>query len=215
MVCFAGVSCSYLKRKKISVYNVWCKSQVLFSWCYTTDWRVFWKVWRAFFKKRGVNLINIEARTFQKLWCDFAENCGAHALAKNCCAFQWKLWRAQLKIMACFVTKMGMWNVFIVTSGKLWLKMRRMSIIWHVLHICVSSLRLKHRMSLIQRALDSPGLVDYFSYPHHGWKVRKKDFRAIWKQKLASKMRKVRNFEMVKSAWKRDFSTANFFFESF
>ena len=114
MVCFAGVSCSYLKRKKISVYNVWCKSQVLFSWCYTTDWRVFWKVWRAFFKKRGVNLINIEARTFQKLWCDFAENCGAHALAKNCCAFQWKLWRAQLKIMACFVTKMGMWNVFIV-----------------------------------------------------------------------------------------------------
>ena len=54
------------------------------------------------------------------------------------------------------------------TSGKLWLKMRRMSIISPVLHIFVSSLRLKHRMSLIQRALDSPGLVDYFSYPHHG-----------------------------------------------
>ena len=29
-------------------------------------------------------------------------------------------------------------------------------------------------MSLIQRELDSPGLVDYFSYPHHGQKVRKK-----------------------------------------
>ena len=103
----------------------------------------------------------------------------------------------------------------LITSGKLWLKMRRISIIWHVLHICVSSLRLKHRMSLIQCALESPGLVDYFSYPHHVWKVRKKVFRAIWKQKFASKMRKVRNFEMVKSAWKRDFSTANFFFESF
>ena len=51
--------------------------------------------------------------------------------------------------------------------------MRRMSIISPVLHIFVSSLRLKHRMQLIQRALDSPGLVDYFSYPHHGWKVRK------------------------------------------
>ena len=61
-------------------------------------------------------------------------------------------------------------NTILGTSGKLWLKMRRMSIIWHVLHICVSSLRLKHRMSLIQRALDSPGLVDYFSYPHHGFK---------------------------------------------
>ena len=29
-------------------------------------------------------------------------------------------------------------------------------------------------MSLIQRALDGPGLVDYISYPHHGQKVRKK-----------------------------------------
>ena len=54
------------------------------------------------------------------------------------------------------------------TSGKLLLKMRRMSIISSVLHIIVSNLRLKHRMRLIQRALDSPGLVDYFSYPHHG-----------------------------------------------
>ena len=95
--------------------------------------------------------------------------------------------------------------------GKLWSKMRRMSIISSVLHIFVSSLRLKHRMSLIQHVLDSPGLVDYFSYPHHGWKVRKKDLGAIWKQKLASKMRKVRNVEMVRSAWKLDFSTANFF----
>ena len=43
----------------------------------------------------------------------------------------------------------------------------------------VSSLHLKYRMSLIQRALDSTGLVDYFSYPHHGQKVRKKIFRAI------------------------------------
>ena len=65
-------------------------------------------------------------------------------------------------------------NNFVITSGKFWLKMRRMSIISIVLHIFVSSLRLKHRMSLIQRALDSPGLVDYFSYPHHGQKVRKK-----------------------------------------
>ena len=54
------------------------------------------------------------------------------------------------------------------TSGKLWLKMRRMSIISPVLHIFVSSLRLKHGMHLIQRTLGSPGLVDYFSYPHHG-----------------------------------------------
>ena len=100
---------------------------------------------------------------------------------------------------------------FSITSGKLWLKMRRMNVISPVLHIFVSSLRLKHRMGMIQRALDSPGLVDYFSYPHHGWKVRKKVFRAIWRQKFASKMRKVRNFEIVKSAWKRDFSTAIFF----
>ena len=51
--------------------------------------------------------------------------------------------------------------------------MRRMNIILPLLHIFVSSLRLKHRMRLIQRALDSPGLVDYFSYPHHDYKVRK------------------------------------------
>ena len=61
-----------------------------------------------------------------------------------------------------------------ITSGKLWLKMRRMGIISPVLHIFVSSPRLKHRMRLIQRALDSTGLVDYFSYPHHGQRVRKK-----------------------------------------
>ena len=57
---------------------------------------------------------------------------------------------------------------FTLTSSKLWLKMRRMSVISPVLHIFVSSLRLKHRVSMIQRALDSPELVDYFSYPHHG-----------------------------------------------
>ena len=51
--------------------------------------------------------------------------------------------------------------------------MRRMSMISHVLHIFVSSLRLKHRMRLIQRALNSHGLVDYFSYPHHDEKVCK------------------------------------------
>ena len=115
-----------------------------------------------------------------------------------------------------FKPNFHLWNIFFPTSAKLWLKMRRMSIIWLVLYIFVSSLRLKHRMSLIQRALDSPELVDYFSYPHHGWKVRKKVFRAIWKHKLASNMRKVRNFEMVKSAWERNFLTANIrFFESF
>jgi len=48
-----------------------------------------------------------------------------------------------------------------------------MRIISTVLHILASILRLKHRMNLIERALDSPGLVDYFSYPHHGQKVRK------------------------------------------
>ena len=38
-----------------------------------------------------------------------------------------------------------------------------MSIISLVLHIFVSSLRLKHHMRLIQRALDSLGLEDYLS----------------------------------------------------
>ena len=48
-----------------------------------------------------------------------------------------------------------------------------MSIISPVIHHFVSTLRSQHRMSLIQRALDSPGLLDYFSYLHHGQKVRK------------------------------------------
>ena len=48
-----------------------------------------------------------------------------------------------------------------------------MNVISPVLHIFVSRLHSKHRASLTQRALDSPGLVDYFSYPHHGQKMHK------------------------------------------
>ena len=58
------------------------------------------------------------------------------------------------------------------TSGKLWLKMRRMSIISHVLHFFGSSLRLKRRTDLILRVLYTPDVVDYFSYPQHGQQVR-------------------------------------------
>ena len=65
-------------------------------------------------------------------------------------------------------------------------------------HVFVSSLSLKHHMSLIWRVLNSPGLVHYFSNSHHGQKI----FRPIWKGKHASKMRKFKNFEMVRSAWK-------------
>ena len=46
--------------------------------------------------------------------------------------------------------------------------------ICHVLNVFVCSFRLKHCMKLIQLALDSPGFLDYFSYPHHGPEVRKK-----------------------------------------
>ena len=66
----------------------------------------------------------------------------------------------------------------------------------------VSSLRSKHHMSSFEREFDSHGLVNYFSYPHHGQKVCEKNFRALWRQKLASKMRKVRKFDMVGWAWK-------------
>ena len=49
---------------------------------------------------------------------------------------------------------------------------------WHdenkTCHGFVSCLRLKRYMSLIQHELDSPGLVNYFSYPHHDQKVRNK-----------------------------------------
>ena len=100
------------------------------------------------------------------------------------------------------------------TSGKLWLKMRRMSIIWHVLHFFDSSLRLTSRMDLIQRALDTPDLVDYFSYPHHDQKVHKKVFRGSWRQKLHSKVMKVRNFEMLIWPWKMKVWLETFFWKS-
>ena len=98
--------------------------------------------------------------------------------------------------------KKKFWSIFCNTSGKLWLKMRRMSIIWHVLHFFDFSLRLTSRMDLIQHALDTPDLVDYFSYPHHDQKVHKKVFRGSWRQKLHSKVMKVRNFEMLIWPWK-------------
>ena len=53
------------------------------------------------------------------------------------------------------------------------LKWRDENKICHVRHDFVSRLRGKNRLSLILRALDIPGLFNYFSYPHHGQKVRK------------------------------------------
>ena len=55
-------------------------------------------------------------------------------------------------------------------DGKISLKIQNLL----CFHVFNSSLRLKHRMSLIQRALDRPGVVDYFSNLYHGQKVRKK-----------------------------------------
>ena len=65
------------------------------------------------------------------------------------------------------------------TSGKLWLKMRRMRLISLLLHFFGSSLCLTRRMDLIQRALDTPDVVDYFSYPEHGQQMRETIFRGI------------------------------------
>ena len=66
-----------------------------------------------------------------------------------------------------------------ITSGKLWLKMRRMSIISLVLHFFGSSLSLTRRMDLIWRALDTPDVVDYFSYPQYGQEEREKVLEAF------------------------------------
>ena len=60
---------------------------------------------------------------------------------------------------------MEIFNIFEITRWKQ---------IFYVRHVFIYSLRLKHRMRLILRVLDIPGLVDYFLYPHHGQKVRKK-----------------------------------------
>ena len=57
--------------------------------------------------------------------------------------------------------------------------MRRISIISLVLYFFGSSLRLTHRMDLIQSALDTSDVVDYFLYPQHGQQVREKYFRGI------------------------------------
>ena len=65
------------------------------------------------------------------------------------------------------------------TSGKLWLKMRRMSIVSLVLYFFGSSLRWTRRMDLILRALDTPDVVDYFSYPQHGQQVRENFLEAF------------------------------------
>ena len=100
------------------------------------------------------------------------------------------------------------------TPGKLWLKMRRMSIIWLVLHFFGSRLRFTRRKDLLQRALDTPDFVDYFSYPQHGQQVCKNFFRSIWSQKLHLELRKLRNFEMLMRTWKIDYLSRNFFFES-
>ena len=57
--------------------------------------------------------------------------------------------------------------------------MRRMSIILFVLHFFASRLRLTRRMNVILRALDTPYVVDYFSYPQYGQQVRENVFRCI------------------------------------
>ena len=57
--------------------------------------------------------------------------------------------------------------------------MRRMSIILFVLHFFASRLRLTRRIDVIERALDTRYVVDYFSYPQHGQQVREKLFRGI------------------------------------
>ena len=103
---------------------------------------------------------------------------------------------------------------FFNTSSKLCLKMRRMSIVSLVLYFFGSSLRWTRRMDLILRALDTPDVVDYFSYPQHGQQVREKHFRGIWSQKLHSKLRRLRNFEMLMRTWKLTFCLETFFFES-
>ena len=99
----------------------------------------------------------------------------------------------------------------LITSGKLWLKMRRMSIVSLVLHFFGSSLRWTRRMDLILRALDTPDVVDYFSYPQHGQQVREKHFRGIWSQKLHSKLKRLRNFEMLMWTRKLTFCPETFF----
>ena len=101
--------------------------------------------------------------------------------------------------------------IFYITSGKLWLKMRRMSIVSLVLYFFGSSLRWTRRMDLILRALDTPDVVDYFSYPQHGQQVREKHFRGIWSQKLHSKLRRLRNFEMLMRTRKLTFCLETFF----
>ena len=102
-------------------------------------------------------------------------------------------------------------KLWTLTSGKLWLKMRRMSIVSLVLYFFGSSLRWTRRMDLILRALDTPDVVDYFSYPQHGQQVREKHFRGIWSQKLHSKLRRLRNFEMLMRTRKLTFCLETFF----
>ena len=46
--------------------------------------------------------------------------------------------------------------------------------------------------------LDIPGLVDHFSYSHHGQKVRTKFLESFEGKNLPQIMSKIRNFEMVK-----------------
>ena len=48
-------------------------------------------------------------------------------------------------------------------------------------------------MNYIQRALDSPDLLDYFSYPQYGEKMHKKVLEALGSQKRHSNLMKRRN----------------------
>jgi len=43
---------------------------------------------------------------------------------------------------------------------------------FYVLHVYVSSMHLKHHIKIIEHLLDDSGLVEFFSYPHHGQNVR-------------------------------------------
>ena len=61
------------------------------------------------------------------------------------------------------------------------------------------------RMTMIQSALDSSDLGEYFRYPQRHEKVYRKFFRDVWSQKLRQKVAKSRNFEASFWTWKNGF----------
>ena len=61
------------------------------------------------------------------------------------------------------------------------------------------------RMTMIQSALDSSDLGEYFIYPQRHEKVYRKCFRDVWSQKLRQKVAKSRNFEASFWTWKNGF----------